>query len=421
MKIKTCCTPFDENSVDLIEEFKFDYLKIASVSSNDWSLLERVAKNNIPKIISTGGKSLEEIDKIVSFFSQKNQEFAIMHCVSIYPSKPEQNHLHNISKIKERYGDEIRVGWSTHEDPNDYTIGPIAYTMGASLFEKHIGINSKKYKLNNYSINPQSFENYINQMKRTELIIGDKKRKIVLKEEIKSLSSLERGVYLKNDKKKVEQIFSEDIYFAFPKNKNQISSSGFSFKHKIYILNNRTKKDDALLVSNVRSIEDKKIINLTSYIHKAKSILKMSKIELGNNFDLEISHHYGINNFQKYGCYLFNCINRKYAKKIVLLLPKQRHPLHKHKLKEETFQILSGSLLCELNGRENLLMPGDTILVKPGVWHKFKALQEPCIFEEVSTTSYNNDSFYKDNKINLMKREERKTRLNNFNTSELSI
>ena len=109
----------------------------------------------------------------------------------------------------------------------------------------------------------------------------------------------------------------------------------------------------------------------------------------------------------------------KYAKKIVMLFAKQKHPLHKHRLKEETFQVLSGVLESTLNGRKKKLSPGDTILVKPGVWHEFRALNQPCIFEEVSTTSYNDDSFYKDISINKLKREKRKTRLNNFNTSEL--
>ena len=102
-----------------------------------------------------------------------------------------------------------------------------------------------------------------------------------------------------------------------------------------------------------------------------------------------------------------------------MLFANQKHPLHKHKLKEETFQILSGILKSTLNGKERLSYPGDTILVSPGIWHKFSALKEPCIFEEVSTTSYSNDSFYNDESINKKSREERKTRLNNFNTSEL--
>ena len=95
----TSCTPFDENSVDVIEDMKFDILKIASVSSNDWSLLERVAKNNIPKLISTGGRSIDEIDKIVSFFDHKKQNFALMHCISIYPSPNETLQLLSLIHI----------------------------------------------------------------------------------------------------------------------------------------------------------------------------------------------------------------------------------------------------------------------------------------------------------------------------------
>ena len=71
-KIKTSCTPFDEHSVGKIENFKFDYIKIASVSALDFNLHERVIKNKIPKIISTGGIKVEDIDKIVSFYSKKN-------------------------------------------------------------------------------------------------------------------------------------------------------------------------------------------------------------------------------------------------------------------------------------------------------------------------------------------------------------
>ena len=173
--IKTCCTPFDEKSIDIIEEFNFDFLKIASVSSNDWTLIERSSQNNIPKIISTGGRSIKDIDKIFSFFSQKKQEFSIMHCVSIYPTDAKDSELHNIKKLLTRYNNEVTIGWSTHEDPKNLFIGPLAYSLGARMFEKHIGIESKKYKLNKYSITPKLFEKYLQKMKETKNIIGNEK------------------------------------------------------------------------------------------------------------------------------------------------------------------------------------------------------------------------------------------------------
>ena len=67
----TICTPFDEESVDVIDEQGFEIIKIGSCSANDWPLLEKVAKYNHPVIISTGGLQISDIDKIVSFFHHK--------------------------------------------------------------------------------------------------------------------------------------------------------------------------------------------------------------------------------------------------------------------------------------------------------------------------------------------------------------
>ena len=86
----------------------------------------------------------------------------------------------------------------------------------------------------------------------------------------------------------------------------------------------------------------------------------------------------------------------------------QKHPPHFHKLKEETFQVSSGKMYISLDGKIKHLQSGDTILIQPGAWHSFWA-DEDCIFEEISTTHYNNDSFYKDKIINKKMREERKT------------
>lgn len=61
------CTPWDEPSVDLMEELGFDIIKIASCSFTDWPLLERVAKSKKPVIASTAAATAEEIDRVVSF------------------------------------------------------------------------------------------------------------------------------------------------------------------------------------------------------------------------------------------------------------------------------------------------------------------------------------------------------------------
>ena len=59
---KSMCTPFDEKSVDLINELNFDVIKIASCSFTDWPLLEKIATTNKPVIASTAGATLSDID-----------------------------------------------------------------------------------------------------------------------------------------------------------------------------------------------------------------------------------------------------------------------------------------------------------------------------------------------------------------------
>ena len=82
------CTPFDEASVDLIVDMGFDLIKVASCSADDWPLLEKIAGANLPTVFSTGGLLIEDIDNLVSFFTHRGSHFAMMHCVSIYPTPP---------------------------------------------------------------------------------------------------------------------------------------------------------------------------------------------------------------------------------------------------------------------------------------------------------------------------------------------
>ena len=82
---------------------------------------------------------------------------------------------------------------------------------------------------------------------------------------------------------------------------------------------------------------------------------------------------------------IVTCINRQYAKKLVIQLPRQKHPYHFHKQKEETFQLLDGDLEIVKDGARTSMRAGDTFLVEPSEWHKFHTL-DGCVFEEISTT-----------------------------------
>ena len=407
-KLLTACTPFDENSVKVIENFKFDFLKIASVSSGDFRLLKRVVKNKIPKIISTGGLNFTGIDKITRIMKRNNQNFSLMHCISIYPSNDFDLQISFIKSMKRRYPN-TPIGWSTHENPESFLPSSLAKACGAEIFERHIGIKSKKYKLNNYSMEPNIFQKYLENLEivNKTLSYRNDDGKIIDKKEITTLKTLQRGLYAKYNLKKGTVLTDKNSYLAFPLQKNQVSAD--LIKNKTFITSD-IKIDQLISIKKIKYDNNvTKDLDMWTHIHNVRGILNENKIAIRDNFEMEISHHEGMENFNKVGCYLFNLINNEYAKKIIVMLPNQNHPSHYHKKKAETFHILAGSLILVLDGKKKTLKAGDIIDIKRNSNHTFKGGPDGCIFDEISTTSIKSDSYYKNLKIKKMKRFERKT------------
>ena len=402
------CTPFDEFSVDKIKDMNFDLIKVASCSADDWPLLEKVAQSGLPVVVSTGGLMIDEIDNLVSFFSHKGVDFAIMHCISIYPTSPNQAQIGFINTLKNRFPN-VEIGWSTHEDPDDQDIIKVAYACGARMFERHVGISNEKYNLNAYSSNPDQISKWIDSFNKSREIIGGTK-KVISEQEISALKKLKRGVYAKNRIKENSFLLKENIYFAIPYLDGQLMSGDWNEHIKTKVV---VEKDKMIKFLEINEKVPNKNFHIKKTVHKVKAILNEAKIHLNPEFTVEFSHHYGIDQFLKTGATIINCINREYCKKILVQTPGQNHPAHFHKRKEETFHLLSGDLEIWVDGIQRMLSPGDTCLVMPGVWHSFNS-KNGCVIEEVSTTHFKNDSVYKDPIINDAELESRKTIVPNW-------
>ena len=96
-------------------------------------------------------------------------------------------------------------------------------------------------------------------------------------------------------------------------------------------------------------------------------MLCSSKIDIGKEYTIELSHHYGIENSSKFGCLIVNLINRDYCKKIIIVFSKQSHPEQKHNKKEETFHVLEGEINLVLNGILHTLKKGDIKTIERGI------------------------------------------------------
>ena len=404
------CTPFDEKSVDRISEMGFDFINVASCCATDWPLLKKISEAFMPTVISTGGLKIKEIDNLVSFFNHKGNDFALMHCVSVYPSEDNELSLNQIDLFKNRYS-KIPIGWSTHEHPYNTTAVAIAKSKGASLFERHVGLNTEEISLNLYSSTPEQAGEWIDSYISASKMCGDGLNRTHPENEQHSLEILKRGVYLKDDIEMGEYLTKDKVFFAMPLQENQLDSGTWNEKIEV---RKSLKINDPILKNSIKIPDNNKGHKiLKEAIHEIKALLNEASIVLNSEFDIEFSHHYGKEKFFKVGTFIVNCINRDYCKKILVQLPGQKHPVHYHLKKEETFQVLYGCLETITEGQRRTLHPGQTLLIQPGVWHSFWS-DQGCVFEEVSTTHFNNDSIYNDKKINDMKREDRKTTATNW-------
>lgn len=150
------------------------------------------------------------------------------------------------------------------------------------------------------------------------------------------------------------------------------------------------------------------VFGMRAVVHEAKGLLREARIALGGDYQIELSHHYGMERFRRVGATIVNVINREYCKKLIILLPGQSHPAHFHSKKEETFQVLFGELKLVLDGANMLMRPGDVHLVCRGQLHAFETASG-CVFEEISTTHTKGDSTYADPEIARLDPVERKT------------
>ena len=133
--VETLCA---KGCLSMLRLFTPDRLKVASRDLTNLPLLESLAETRIPIILSTGMAGKKELDEALAVITKYHDNIAILHCVSQYPTEPDNLNLLTIRYLQKHYG-QYTIGFS------DHTIGiaaPIvAVGMGAKIIEKHITID----------------------------------------------------------------------------------------------------------------------------------------------------------------------------------------------------------------------------------------------------------------------------------------
>ncbi len=202
-----------EEDCKFLLQYKLPAIKIASIDLDYYHLQKKLIKFKLPMIVSTGMATDTEINKTFkNLRSWGQKELAFLHCVSLYPPKPENVHLNNIIGLKKRFN--IPIGFSDHSSGTCTSVASIA--LGSNIIEKHITLDKKFPGPDHpFSIEPQEMKNMVLEIREIEKSLGNFKRKLSNNEK-KNRKIVRRSIITSTNIKKNNQISLENIKFARP-------------------------------------------------------------------------------------------------------------------------------------------------------------------------------------------------------------
>lgn len=167
----------------------------------------------------------------------------------------------------------------------------------------------------------------------------------------------------------------------------------------------------------MNDITDKQRI-IDEYLRAALEQMKSAHVVLPKVATANIYHHLGADKLMKVGAMFINVVNRDYCKSIVVMLPGQKYPDHYHRIKTESFYVLSGVLDVVIDGEEFSVEAGEMLHVDRGQDHSFST-REGTVFEEISTMYVPNDSIYLDSSIAARGYDQRRTTITSDKWKEI--
>lgn len=174
-------TPFDVPSVDFLAELDVPAYKIASGCLTDTPLLEYTARTGKPMILSTGGGTMEDIERAYDAIMPINQQLCICQCTASYPVAPADMNLSVITTLGERFPD-VTIGLSDHQ--SGIAMAVVGFVLGARVFEKHFTLNrASKGTDHAFSLEPPGLTKLVRDLKRAREALGDGVKRVLPCEE----------------------------------------------------------------------------------------------------------------------------------------------------------------------------------------------------------------------------------------------
>ncbi|MCK9351785.1 MAG: N-acetylneuraminate synthase family protein [Candidatus Pacebacteria bacterium] len=205
-------TPFSRAAADRLHKMKVSAYKIGSGECNNYPLIEHVASFGKPIILSTGMNDIASIRSSVKILRKYKIPFALLHCVSMYPTPYDKVRLGSLGDIQKAFPDAV-IGLSDHSIGIYTCLGSVP--LGASILEKHF-TSDKTWEGPDImiSIDPPELKQMILGSKAIHQALGGNKE--IQKEEQGTIDFAYACVVSIKDIKKGETFSKDNIWVKRP-------------------------------------------------------------------------------------------------------------------------------------------------------------------------------------------------------------
>jgi N,N'-diacetyllegionaminate synthase len=174
-RLRFLSTPLDLDSAQLLDPL-VDAFKVASGDITFIPLLDFIASTGKPVILSTGASEMPEVRAAVARVRDAwearglKNNLAVLHCVSAYPTPPDQANLRGIATLATELG--VEVGYSDHVIGIEAAVASVA--AGARIVEKHFTLDKAHSTLRDHALSadPADFREMVTRIRALEAMLG---------------------------------------------------------------------------------------------------------------------------------------------------------------------------------------------------------------------------------------------------------
>lgn len=207
-------TPFDETSVEWLEELNIPAYKIGSGDMNNFPLIKLICSKKKPILLSTGIATLNEVKESVKFIESMGiEDIVIFQCTTSYPAPLEEINLNVIDTYLKEFPN-IIIGFSDHSIGIETSIGAVA--KGVKVIEKHFTLDkSMEGPDHKASMDPKELRDWVNAIRKIEMALGSNIKK-PSKNELEIAKIARKSIISLKNLKPGDIIRSEDIIIKRP-------------------------------------------------------------------------------------------------------------------------------------------------------------------------------------------------------------